>query len=171
MRPYEAMVVLRPALEEAARETLLNRLTSVITDEGGELTHVDQWGKRRLAYVINDHIEGFYVVIKFQGSPGITTEMERIMRISDAVLRFLVVRDEAPTAVPATTEAEEAPAEADAAEAAEPVAADEGAAEEPVTDAAPAEEATEATEAPAAETAEAETTPDAAEADAETAEA
>lgn len=119
MRPYEAMVVLRPALEETALEAILSRLTSVITGQGGEITHVDQWGKRRLAYVIDDHIEGFYVVIKFQGSPGITTELERIMRISDAVLRFLVVRDETPGAIPAAQTPSAAPAgeEADEAEA------------------------------------------------------
>lgn len=140
MRPYEAMVVLRPALEEATLEATLARLTSVITDQGGEITHVDQWGKRRLAYTIDDHIEGFYVVIKFQGNPGITTELERVMRISDVVLRFLVVRDETPGAVPATT-TEEAKEEADAAD---------GAAEAPAE--AATEGQTEAAEAATAET-------------------
>ncbi len=99
MRPYEAMVVLRPDFDQEALEAVQARLTSVITDQGGQITHVDPWGKRRLAYEINGHTEGFYVVIKFQGNPGITTELERIMRITDSVMRFLVVRDEFPTAV------------------------------------------------------------------------
>ena len=91
MRPYEAMVVLRPNLEQDALDAVINRLTDVITDQGGQITHVDPWGKRRLAYEIDGHTEGYYVVIKFQGQPGITTELERIMRITDAVMRFLVV--------------------------------------------------------------------------------
>lgn len=141
MRPYEAMVVLRPNLEEDALEAVKARLTSVITDQGGEITHIDQWGKRRLAYEIDGHIEGFYVVMKFQGDPGITTELERIMRITDSVMRFLVIRDEAPSAVPQTSAAADAEAaEGDAPEAAQadadaaagddaPAAADGGAAE------------------------------------------
>src|SRR5690625_1027232 len=96
------MVVRRPNLEQEALEAVLARLTSVITDQGGEITHIDQWGKRRLAYEIDGHIEGFYVVIKFQGDPGITTELERIMRITDSVMRFLVIRDEFPSAIPQT---------------------------------------------------------------------
>ena len=103
MRPYEAMVVLRPNLEPDALEAVQARLTGVITDQGGEITHIDQWGKRRLAYEIDGHIEGFYVVIKFQGDPGITTELERIMRITDSVMRFLVIRDELPSAIPQTS--------------------------------------------------------------------
>lgn len=107
MRPYEAMIVLRPVLEEGVLESILNRLQSVITRQGGEVTHIDQWGKRRLAYTIDDHIEGFYVVMKFRGSPGITAELERILRITDGVMRFLVVRDEIPVAEPAQGSADE----------------------------------------------------------------
>jgi len=124
VRPYEAMVVLRPNLDQEALEAVQARLTSVITDQGGQITHVDQWGKRRLAYEIDGHIEGFYVVIKFQGDPGITTELERIMRITDSVMRFLVVRDEFPSAIPQTAAATEAEAAAEA-EAGEAEQADE----------------------------------------------
>ena len=124
MRPYEAMVVLRPNLDQEALDAVQARLTSVITDQGGQITHVDQWGKRRLAYEIDGHIEGFYVVIKFQGDPGITTELERIMRITDSVMRFLVVRDEFPSAIPQTAAATEAEAAAEA-EAGEAEQADE----------------------------------------------
>jgi len=150
MRPYEAMVVLRPALEEAALEATLDRFTSVIAEQGGEITHVDQWGKRRLAYTIDDQIEGFYVVIKFRGNPGITTELERVMRISDAVMRFLVVRDETPAAVPASTTEEpaakeDAPAEAEAADDASTSDAEAESAAEPTA------EATETSEAEAEE--------------------
>src|SRR5690625_826960 len=118
------MVVLRPNLDQEALDAVQARLTSVITDQGGQITHVDQWGKRRLAYESDGHLEGFYVVIKFQGDPGITTELERIMRITDSVMRFLVVRDEFPSAIPQTAAATEAEAAAEA-EAGEAEQADE----------------------------------------------
>lgn len=108
MRPYEAMVILKPDLDPETLQAVQNRLTSVITDNGGQITHIDPWGKRRLAYEIKGYNEGFYVVIKFQGEPGITVELERIMRITDAVMRFLVVRDEFPTAPPSTAAKPEA---------------------------------------------------------------
>lgn len=165
MRPYEAMVVLRPDLDQEALEAVQARLTSVITDQGGQITHVDPWGKRRLAYEINGHTEGFYVVIKFQGNPGITTELERIMRITDSVMRFLVVRDEFPTAVSQSAgKADAQAAQADSADAGEATDAQseaaESAGEVAATDAAeakaedaaaeeaeqPAEQAEEATE-------------------------
>src|SRR5690625_4447433 len=152
------MVVLRPNLDQEALEAVQARLTSVITDQGGQITHVDQWGKRRLAYEIDGHIEGFYVVIKFQGDPGITTELERIMRITDSVMRFLVVRDEFPTAIPqaAASDAQAAaPAEAGEAEqAAESAAAGDDAGDVAEADSAAGAEAKadEEAEQPAEET-------------------
>lgn len=136
MRPYEAMVVLRPNLEQDALDAVINRLTDVITDQGGQITHVDPWGKRRLAYEIDGHTEGYYVVIKFQGQPGITTELERIMRITDAVMRFLVVRDEFPTAVPKSAAAAPESVKAEEKPAEEPSEGDEGAGDAAETEAA-----------------------------------
>jgi len=68
VRPYEAMVVLEPGLADDAMEAVLNRITGAITSQGGEVTHLDRWGKRRLAYEIGGHTEGYYVLIKFQGN-------------------------------------------------------------------------------------------------------
>lgn len=145
MRPYEAMVVLRPNLDQEALQAVQTRLISVITDQGGQITHVDPWGKRRLAYEIDGFHEGYYVVIKFQGNPGITMELERIMRITDAVMRFLVVRDEFPTAAPHSA------AKAESAKAGATAAAGAESAEAGVTESGAAGEA-DAAEAAAAET-------------------
>lgn len=128
MRPYEAMVVLRPDLDQDALQAVQTRLLNVITDQGGQITHVDPWGKRRLAYEIQGFREGYYVVIKFQAKPGVTAELERVMRITDAVIRFLVVRDEFPTAPPQSG-AETEPAKADAAAGAGAESAEAGASE------------------------------------------
>ena len=93
MRPYEAMVVLEPGLGEEALEASLERFTNAIVSQGGEVTHIDRWGKRRLAYEIAGHTEGFYTLFKFQGSPAAATELDRILRITDGVLRHLIVRE------------------------------------------------------------------------------
>lgn len=95
VRPYEAVVVLNPALdaqEGEALNALLARLEKVITDSGGTLRKIDRWGRRRLAYPIQRQTEGYYVLLEFDGQPGAAQELERILRITDGVLRHLVVR-------------------------------------------------------------------------------
>ena len=93
MRPYEAMVVLEPGLGEEALEAALDRFTKAVTRQGGEVTHIDRWGRRRLAYEIAGHTEGYYALLKFKGSPAAAIELDRILRITDGVLRHLIVRE------------------------------------------------------------------------------
>lgn len=92
MRPYELMLVVRPTVEEEAVDALVQRLTDIVTREGGEIENIDKWGKRRLAYEIKGHTEGFYVVINFQAEPATASELERIVKITDEVIRHLLVR-------------------------------------------------------------------------------
>ncbi|NMB25928.1 MAG: 30S ribosomal protein S6 [Firmicutes bacterium] len=92
MRPYEMLLVLQPSLEEEATDALLERLTGVVTSEGGTLDNVDRWGKRRLAYEINGFTEGFYVVIDFQAEPATASELERIVKIANGVIRHMLIR-------------------------------------------------------------------------------
>ncbi|NLK08539.1 MAG: 30S ribosomal protein S6 [Firmicutes bacterium] len=92
MRPYEMMLVLQPDLEEEVADALLERLSGVITGEGGTLDNIDKWGKRRLAYEVNGFTEGFYVVIDFQAEPATASELERIVKIANGVIRHLLIR-------------------------------------------------------------------------------
>ena len=69
-----------------------NLIKSLIEGIGGEIEKVDKWGKRRFAYEINDNTEGFYVVIDFKAESGATSEVERILKITDEVVRYLLVR-------------------------------------------------------------------------------
>jgi small subunit ribosomal protein S6 len=120
VRAYEAMIVLAPNLDEAALEAAIERFCGVIAEQGGEVTHVDRWGRRRLAYEIDGHRDAFYVLISFQARPGSTAELERILRISDGVLRFVVALQVPTKRTPAATApAEAAPASPEAAPAAE----------------------------------------------------
>ncbi|NMA62191.1 MAG: 30S ribosomal protein S6 [Firmicutes bacterium] len=92
MRDYELMVIFAPQLDEEALTAQIERTKQLIANIGGEVEKVDKWGKRRLAYEINDNTEGFYVVIDFKAESGTTSEVERILKITDEVVRYLLVR-------------------------------------------------------------------------------
>ncbi|WP_047153308.1 30S ribosomal protein S6 [Aneurinibacillus tyrosinisolvens] len=94
MRKYEVMYILRPDLQEEATKADVERFSTVITENGGEMEKVNEVGKKRLAYEIDDHREGFYVLMNFQSEPQAVNEMERLMKISDDVIRYLVVRED-----------------------------------------------------------------------------
>lgn len=92
MQAYEVMYIIRPDLEEEAVQEIVNRFTEVVNTNGGTDLKVDFWGKRRLAYEINKVNEGFYVLMNFSGETRTVVEVERLMKISDAVLRFLTTK-------------------------------------------------------------------------------
>ncbi|MGI6553177.1 MAG: 30S ribosomal protein S6 [Clostridia bacterium] len=92
MRNYEALYVLRPDLGEEETEALVNRFQEVVVENGGELVKLDKWGKRRLAYEVKKFREGFYVLMQFRGAAAVAQELERILKITDGVIRQLVVR-------------------------------------------------------------------------------
>lgn len=94
MRAYEAMFVLRPNLDEQATQAMIDKFTGLIQTQGGELENVEKWGKRRLAYEIKDFREGYYVLLTFKGGPAVAQELERVFRITDEVLRHLVIKRE-----------------------------------------------------------------------------
>jgi len=94
MRAYEAMFVLRPNLDEQATQAMIDKFTGLIQTQGGELENVEKWGKRRLAYEIKDFREGYYVLLTFKGEPAVAQELERVFRITDEVLRHLVIKRE-----------------------------------------------------------------------------
>ena len=96
MREYESLYVLRPDLENEQTQDLINRFKEVVSNQGGEVLDVTEWGKRRLAYEINEYREGYYVIMKFKDDNNVTAELERLMRINDSVMRYLTTRvDEA----------------------------------------------------------------------------
>ncbi len=92
MREYEIMLIYSSQLDEEALEAAIQRTTDLIANNGGEVEKVDKWGRRRFAYEINDMTEGFYVVIDFKAETGTTAEVERILKITEEVVRYLLVR-------------------------------------------------------------------------------
>jgi small subunit ribosomal protein S6 len=94
MRPYEVVYILRPDMEEEPTTQYIDRISGIITTMGGTVDNIDKWGKRRLAYEINDQREGYYVVVKFHGGPKVAGELDRIFKISDEVLRHIIILEE-----------------------------------------------------------------------------
>jgi len=92
MRIYEVLFIIRPDATEEEIDPLIEMLSSVITGAGGSVDKVDKWGKRRLAYRVQKQREGYYVLIQFQAGPTTVKELERRLRVTDAVIKFLTVR-------------------------------------------------------------------------------
>ncbi len=87
---YEAMYILDPSLNEEAVAALVAKFKAVV-EANGTVSEVDEWGKRRLAYPINDLMEGYYVLMTFSAKPEFPRELDRILRITDGVMRSLIV--------------------------------------------------------------------------------
>lgn len=94
MRRYEVMYIIRPDLEQDATKDLVEKFQNLITNKGGEIEKLEDIGKRRLAYEIEDYNEGYYVQINFQAETAAVEELERVLRITDGVIRYLIVKDE-----------------------------------------------------------------------------
>ncbi len=93
MNKYEVMYIVKPAEEEAV-EAVAAKFESLITTNGGTIDKVDRWGKRRLAYEIKDFNEGVYFVVYFTAPASVVAELERVMKITDEILRHMVVKQE-----------------------------------------------------------------------------
>ncbi|MCE2464317.1 MAG: 30S ribosomal protein S6 [Dehalococcoidia bacterium] len=104
MRHYELMVVLSPVLSQEEFAGTLERIKDVITQSGGDITQEEQWGMRRLAYPIRragqTYLEGNYILTRFSTDTIVPRELEPHLTLSEDVLRFLVVRSEAPKPAP-----------------------------------------------------------------------
>ena len=91
---YETIFIVNPTFDEEKRNGIIEKFKALISDNG-EITNVDEWGKKRLAYEINDFTEGYYVFIEFTAKPSFPQELERIYKITDGIIRDIVVRQEA----------------------------------------------------------------------------
>lgn len=120
MNRYELTYIIDATLEDSARKELIEKISSLIAANGGEVEKIDEtWGKRRLAYAIDHKTEGYYVLVTMTAPAEAPKEIERNLRINDNVLRYLTVKlvekqsKVKPRAVkPAPVAAEEAPAPA-----------------------------------------------------------
>ncbi|MGH2682295.1 MAG: 30S ribosomal protein S6 [Actinomycetota bacterium] len=92
MREYELMLIVDPDADEAALTGVVDRVSGIITERGGEVKNVDRWGRRRLTFEINHRTEGQYVVIRFQAEPEAVEQLERALHLADEVIRHKIVK-------------------------------------------------------------------------------
>jgi small subunit ribosomal protein S6 len=92
LRDYELIVIVSPEVPEEELPSHLDKISEFITNKGGSVTEVERWGKKKLAYPINHFREGNYVLTRFKLEPGTTAELEANLRISERILRHLLVR-------------------------------------------------------------------------------
>jgi small subunit ribosomal protein S6 len=161
-RTYEIMFIIRPDVEEAELDKIIETFSGYVTGGGGAVKTTEKMGRRRLAYTVKKFNDGFYVLLVVESPASLISEIERRLRVSEQVIKFITVRmDEEDKRVAkikahrdahvkrsaqpqvnveaaAATETHEAPAAAEAAVASEPAVAAEPVASEPVAEAEPA---------------------------------
>ena len=94
MRKYETIFILHPSLDEEAVKANIEKFKGVIENGGGTIENVDLWGKWKLAYEIAKVNEGFYTLINFEATTELPKELDRVFRITDGVIRHIVVKQE-----------------------------------------------------------------------------
>jgi len=92
MRIYEELFIVKPDATEEETDQVVEQVRSVIVSGGGVVDKVDKWGVRKLAYRVRKQHEGLYVLVQFSASPDAVKEIERRLRVSDLVLKFITVR-------------------------------------------------------------------------------
>ena len=92
MKAYELLFFVAPSIDEETRAAVMKRIETTIAEGEGTIDNVDNWGKRKLAYEINGLTEGDYTLIDFHADPANVAELDRILRINDAVARHMIVK-------------------------------------------------------------------------------
>jgi small subunit ribosomal protein S6 len=95
MRKYEIMYIIRPNIEDEAKKALVERFSGILTENGAEIENVKEWGKRRLAYEINDFRDGYYMIVNAKAETAAVQEFDRLAKISEDIIRHIVVKEEA----------------------------------------------------------------------------
>ena len=91
-RTYELMFIVRPDMTEEDQDKLISTLETAVTSSGGQVKGMEKMGKRRLAYMVRRFHDGMYILLTFEGSGGLVHELERRLRVTEPVIKFLSVR-------------------------------------------------------------------------------
>ena len=92
MRAYECMFIVSPLFDEEKTEATIAKFDQLIVTNGGVVTKTDRMGRRRLAYEIDNNMEGYYTILYFDAEPTLAAELDRVFKITDGVIRHLIVR-------------------------------------------------------------------------------
>jgi len=96
LRIYELLYIIKPDLDAEQIAAIVEKFAELVRNNQGEIVKLDQWGKRRLAYEVQDYRDGFYVLMQFKAGPAVSGEVERVLKISENIIKYLITRiDEA----------------------------------------------------------------------------
>lgn len=93
MNKYESVIIINPNVDEEGTKSLVKKFTDLINTDG-KLEKADELGKRKLAYEVQKNSEGYYVIFYFEANPTLISELERIYRITDEVIKFMTIKVE-----------------------------------------------------------------------------
>lgn len=91
MRTYEALYIVRPDVRDDDVQTIAKEVETLLTENGGAIVRSEIWGKRKLAYEVQKCSEGYYILLRFEASPSFVARLENHFRLTDAIIRYLVV--------------------------------------------------------------------------------
>ncbi|AKP48989.1 MULTISPECIES: 30S ribosomal protein S6 [Bacillus] len=94
MRKYELMYIIRPNVDDETKKSIVERFDNILSSKGAEIIDSKEWGKRRLAYEINDFREGIYHIVHVKSNPEAVQEFDRLAKINDDILRHIVVKED-----------------------------------------------------------------------------
>ncbi len=92
MNMYELLYIIDNSATDEVKEALVAKFNDLITNNGGTVDNVDKWGTKRLAYPINYKNDGYYVLVNFTAEPTLPLEMERVMGITEGVVRYMILK-------------------------------------------------------------------------------
>ncbi|MEG0238620.1 30S ribosomal protein S6 [Anaerorhabdus sp.] len=94
MRKYEVMYIVNASLEDAKRQEVIESMHGIITNGGGKIVNVDEWGVKEFAYRIEDMTKGYYMVVTFEADNETVKEFDRLMRINSNIVRYMIVKQD-----------------------------------------------------------------------------
>jgi small subunit ribosomal protein S6 len=92
MNIYEKIVIIDPNIDDTAAAETVGKIKDIIINKGGEILKTENWGRRRLAYILNKHQKGNYILILFKSPPTTIMDLERFCKVTDSVIKFMVVK-------------------------------------------------------------------------------
>ena len=97
MRTYEALYIVAPDMDDDAIQAVAQGVEDLITSNGGTIARSEHWGRRKLAYEVKKHGEGYYVLLRFDAEPGVVKKLDNMFKLSESVIRFLILSLDART--------------------------------------------------------------------------